>query len=297
MNEMTKDSYRKLAKNFYKERLNGEVLSPERICAALIACAEEYRPAYWRRLRSAIAFDQNEKNYAETSKRISELKNPQTTLAGGSVKSKQSRVRQVTEVEVMKLQEELDRLDDLPTLAAVWMVKLTGVRPAEIHTVRIIDGVVVIRGAKKSHSGQRGADRALVLIPDALKVVASAIAELHEHEIGPIQDRLRAAAKRVWPQRRALPTLCSFRHQMGSNLKASGMSRCSVAYVMGHQSTASVDQYGNRKTAGPGAIFPRVPDDADLAHIREKHCSPPNGSEPEYDFGFDFLPKKRRSGN
>lgn len=285
MNEVTKDSYRKLAENFYSKRLSGSVLSPEQICQALVACAPEYRPGYWRRLRGAIAFDLNEKNYGELATRISELKNP-VTESGGPVKSKQPRVKVVTEIEVLKFEKEFIRLNDKASIGAIWMVKLTGVRPSEIHSVRIADGLVVIRGAKKSHNEQRGADRGLLLAPAALKVVSSAIAVLREHEIGPIQDRLRAAAKRIWPQRRSLPTLYSFRHQMGSNLKASGMSRDRVAYIMGHQSTASVDRYGNRKTAGPSAMLPRVPDYADLTKIREKHSSPPKRTKPGYDFDF-----------
>jgi len=63
---------------------------------------------------------------------------------------------------------------------------------------------------------------------------------------------------------------------MGSDLKASGMSREEVAFVMGHQATASADVYGNSRTARGGRSLPRVPDGTDLAAVRDTVKQPPS---------------------
>ncbi len=58
MREKTKADYRKLAEHFYATRLPGQTPSPKRIADALAACATDYRPAYWVKLRGGTGFDQ-----------------------------------------------------------------------------------------------------------------------------------------------------------------------------------------------------------------------------------------------
>ncbi|MNJ30660.1 hypothetical protein D3C77_252670 [compost metagenome] len=134
---------------------------------------------------------------------------------------------------------------------------------------------VTILGAKKSHSGQRGADRIIVLAPGQNTLIANAIAHMQNVDLSKVKDRLRAAGQALWPQRKALPSMYSWRHQMGSDLKASGLSRVEVAYIMGHQSTESVDRYGNARTARKGAMCPRADKAADMSQVRELHKQPP----------------------
>jgi hypothetical protein len=64
---------------------------------------------------------------------------------------------------------------------------------------------------------------------------------------------------------------------MGSVLKASGLDRKSIAYVMGHQSTKSVECYGNRRSGGSSArsIAPAIDNTALNQLIRENHTQPP----------------------
>jgi len=44
---------------------------------------------------------------------------------------------------------------------------------------------------------------------------------------------------------------------------------------MGHQSTESVDRYGNAKTARKGAMCPRADKESDMSHVRIDHKAPP----------------------
>ena len=283
MNESTKESYRKLAANFYRTRLPGQPPSPKRIADALKSCAGEYRPAYWRRLRNALAFDQREKGYADAAERINKTKNP-ITKAGDAVKPKQARTRRVKPEDEKKLLDHLIKAGDRETYSAIQIAKITGARPAEFKQMIVEGNVIYIQGAKKSHGGNRGADRYIEVSQAEARLVESALKRVPD-DIGPIQDKLRAAGKKLWPQRKSVPSLYSWRHQLGSELKASGIDRRVIAYLMGHQSTASVDQYGNPRMATGGKVLPKPAEGVELDQVRVKHSQPPSPAvekaEPE----------------
>lgn len=276
MQEKTKAEYRKLAEHFYKKRLPGQQPTPKKIADALKAAAPDYRPAYWRRLRNALSFDQAEKGYSDAAERINKTKNP-VTREGSEipVKSKQPRTRRVTEADEIKLLKHFTDLNDPEVTAALYVAMHTGARPAEMRGIVVVTpDKVLIPGAKKSHSGARGADRIIELPPDVVRRIAMAINHL-QGDIGPVQDKIRAAGKKLWPQRKSVPTLYSWRHQLGANLKASGMSRQDIAYVMGHQATASVDRYGHPRTARGGRVLPKPDKESDLSKVRVNHMEPP----------------------
>ncbi|MNZ79539.1 hypothetical protein D3C78_981460 [compost metagenome] len=278
MNEVTKASYRNLAEHFYSCRLAGQRLTPKAITDALIAAAPEYRPAYWRRLRNAIEFDQRDKGYSDAAERIAKVRNPVTMADSGlKPKAKQVRVKAVKEEDELRLLDYFATVGDYQCMSAVAVTKYTGARPVELEAMRVEDGKVFIKSGKKSHGGWRGLDRVLVLTEEDTKLVAESLKTLQyvNVNIGAIQDRVSAAGRRLWPQRRAVPSLYSWRHQLGSDLKASGLSRQEVAWIMGHQSTESIEQYGNRKTARAGAVLPRAPGGTDLTQVRERHTAVP----------------------
>jgi len=96
MTPTTQDAYRKLAANFYKTRMGGQALTPKRIADSLQAAASEYRPAYWRRLRNALAFDQQEKGFKDAATRINATQNPITREGSTeAVPAKQPRSKRV----------------------------------------------------------------------------------------------------------------------------------------------------------------------------------------------------------
>jgi integrase len=243
------------------------------------------------KLRGALAFDQEQKGYQEAAERLRQLKNP-VREKGLPIKPKQSRVKTISGADEEKLLEALGRVDDAPVVAALCIAKFTGVRPAEMWSLRIRDGRLVVTGAKKSHGGQRGADREILIAPGLMEMMPAyldALREKGDEDVTSIQHRLRYACQRLWPRRKAWPSLYTWRHQMGSNLRAAGRDRAEVAYIMGHQSTKSVDQYGDKRTAKAGTALPRVPEGTDLGRIRVKHRGaqpPPAPTAPVYDFGL-----------
>lgn len=263
--EKTKAEYRRLAAHFYEKRLDG-VPSPKQITDALKECAGEYRPAYWRRLRCALALDQREKGYKAAAERIEGTLNPLTTdLRGeaydkdlrGAVPPKQRRAKSITVADRERLYGALGAAtgqEMRETLFAVMLADTLGVRPAEMLHLRVDleRGEVHVKGVKKTK--QRGADRVL-RVPKGLGYIVAAAQEIQRAEsdrpgvIHRVQSRLDRLTRQLWPRRRARPTLYTFRHQTGAMLKASGASRAAIAYVMGHQSTQSVEVYGDRRSA------------------------------------------------
>lgn len=280
MTPATQQEYRKLAAHFYSTRIEGQA-SPKRIVDALVSAAGDYRPAYWRRLRNALAFDQSQKGYQGAAERLSATKNPVTSPRSGiEPKTKQRRIRSVTANDEAALLDHLRKAGDRPTYGAVMLAKLTGARPVEMPGIRVDGCRVSIPGAKKTQDGMRGADRVLIVSPREAEMIAACVDHVAKSNQGAIQDRLRAAGKRLWPQRSALPTLYSWRHQLGAELKASIDDRREVAYLMGHQATASVDRYGNRRTARGGKV-PRAPEGEKFENIRSTHSEPPAAKNGE----------------
>ena len=301
--EKTKADYRKLAANFYSKRLGGEQPTPKKITDALAACAHEYRPAYWRRLRNALELDQREKGFDTAAERIQYTRNPMTTVAGGvgisnpndrgPTAAKQKRAKSISEADTAKLTAEVykrgmaaegeEQLRHWQTLSALLLAERLGVRPAEMRGLRIDQekGVVYVTGAKKS-GGLRGADRVLTLPDDAdsQRLIARSVQLLST--VGPegirrIQSRLDRLSRQLWPRRQARPSLYTFRHQMGSNLKAMGLNRRAIAYIMGHQSTKSVEVYGDRRKASGGIGIKLSGQEAERFQGRENHTAAPDG--------------------
>lgn len=306
LSERTVTDYKKLAANFYSKRLGGEAPTPKRIADALRQAAGDYRPGSWRKLRNALMYDQIDKGYFEAAQRLKETKNPVTTgKTKTPVKPKQKRVKSVSDKDWGMLIKAANELEDKQVAAALLIAHDTGCRPAEMLGIeRVGDNQLHITGAKKTEDGIRGLDRTITLSPEKCEVVAKAVELLNLKQVGgkdgegvkpflsTFEHRMQSALDRltrsVWPRKKARPTLYSLRHQMGSDLKASGLSRREIAYLMGHQSTQSVEVYGDRRTARAGKSPIKPAPDANLSAVRENHTQAPGENAPganKRDFG------------
>ncbi|RKZ95621.1 MAG: hypothetical protein DRQ40_03180 [Gammaproteobacteria bacterium] len=267
MNENTKQGYLKLATHFLKVRLIDKDIpvTAKNIKQALIASAPEYRAAYWRRLRCALVTQQREAGYSETAGVLETTVNPLTDKKApdelkAQIKTKQKRRKQVTRNEHFQLKAFFKDKMDYSALAAIEIARILGCRPAEMLDLKMLDNnQVFITGAKKTVQGNRGLDRTVILSEQDYNTVSThklnLFDEIHfnrhkgkpEHAMHRIQHRLATATKKLWPKKKHQITLYSYRHQMGSDLKASGISRKEVAAVMGHQSVDSVNVYGHKR--------------------------------------------------
>lgn len=292
LSESTRAAYGKLAENFYKTKLGGETPSPKRIADALVGAASDYRPGYFRKLRNALMYDQVSKSYFEAAQRLKETKNPVTTgKTKTPVKAKQRRCKSINEDDLSKLYSATMEKGDTELASAIMLAAYTGCRPAEMAGIRrVAEDQVFIPGAKKS-KGERGLDRTIALSKEKCDAIEAAVGALyhmdpdHGKAIHQVQSRLDRLTKKLWPRRQARPTLYTLRHQMGSDLKASGLSRVEIAFVMGHQSTESVEVYGDhRKKSGRGGVKPAP--GANMSMIRQKHDAQPGPKAPAVKTGY-----------
>lgn len=300
MDKKTHDRYRRRAKNFYNMYSISEPFSDvDQIIFALIRCAP-LTASYdsWRDLRCAVVCDQIAEGRTEIGTIISAVECPRVIKSFRPLG--QRRMKKISPETIELLVEKARERRDWPLVAALILGRELGCRPAEMHGIEIRDdGTVFIPGAKKTDDGKRGLDRAVTTTPEAVQSIKWSIDALknfpgrYSSKMSCIQSRLRFMAQQIWPNRTRHPTLYTLRHQMGSDLKRSGRGRGEVAYLMGHQSTKSVNRYGNSRWASGinRTIEPGVgPDEiAELTH--ENHKMPPSQSqkpeEPAHEPGHE----------
>lgn len=277
MNQTTQRSYLKLAAHFYANKLDGRVPTLSRITKALKESSSEYRPAYWRKLRNAISFEQKQQGFVASAKKINLIENP-LTQTGDKVKAKQKRVKSTNADDLKVLAEAVKSKGDIELKAALSIVHRLGCRPSELLSIQCLsENQIYIKGSKKTEKLNRGADRYIGVCDKDFKYIKLQVEVLKQGEndktgvVKRCQSRLDRLTKKLWPRRSHRINFYSFRHQVGSTLKSSGLSRIKIAYIMGHQSTQSVEVYGNRRNGGKNRLS--VCCGVDLSNIRENHSS------------------------
>jgi integrase len=281
MHQTTLKKYQTRATNFYRKYCGSNTPNSAQICTALLARAHELQPNSFSTLKSALLNDQLAQGNLKAAQAVRELINP-VTAPGSELprKPKQKEVRTVSDDDFWQLVVHLRTHDFHDEALCVVLAYYLGLRPCEMRTVTLIDGHVHIIGGKKNESLERGADRTLVIEhPEMLKAITEAAQWMSNcpRTNTAIRDRLRKECRTLWPRRKQHPTLKSFRHQLGSNLKASGESDESLAYIMGHQSTDSISIYGNRRSGEGRKLYIRVAENSDLSKIRKPEKIPQYG--------------------
>lgn len=273
MNQTTLKRYQTRATNFYLTQCGTDAPDSAQICAALLAQAPMYRPNSFSTLKSALAHDQLARGNLRAAQAIRQLINPVTapdsTLPR---KPKPKKVRSVSDDDFLELMEHLTSRDFYDEAVCVVLAYYLGVRPCEMRTITINGNQADIIGGKKSTPLDRGADRTLVIEkPEVLKAVADGAQWMSQctRTNTAIRDRLRKECRVLWPRRKHHPTLKSFRHQLGSNLKASGESSAAIAYMMGHQSIESIHVYGDRRSGDGRKLYVKAIAEADLTKVRK----------------------------
>lgn len=278
MNIKTQNSYISLASHFYSTRLSGLELTPLHIIGALLRAAPEYRPDYFRRLRNALAFDQAQRGHLHIAEEINRTLNPVTVL-GLPIKKKQRRQQKLSYESFELLINTLTQRGFFVESGALLLIFMTGARPGELNGIRIEGDRVHIPGAKCSHGGLRGADRTLEAEDVVCRSMRHAIAAFHSKvkSIDAVRVAISDVVQEIFPIRQR-PSMYTLRHQFGANLKASGLSRVEIAYIMGHQATDSINRYGDKRFGRAEAVKVRPAAGVDLSSVRETHLkrSPPS---------------------
>ncbi|MBU2965237.1 hypothetical protein Q4508_19420 [Amphritea sp. 2_MG-2023] len=277
MNDKTKNEYRKLARHFYKK--NGiEKPTAKTVCDALKQCAVDYRPGYWRRLRAALALVAKESGFHKAADKIRATVNPITAdrKKRSQIKPKQKRQKTVNAADEKQLLDYLVKQKEKTVFAGVSLVSYLGCRPAELRNLQFIGSCyIVIPSAKKTADGTRGLDRILKFQDNT---TFNSLKECHEMLINAtckdpiryVQRRLDTLTKRLWPNRKVRPSLYTWRHQMGADLKASDMPREEISAIMGHQSINSVEVYGNPRSSKSSRSYMK-PDEETVQKVKQRN--------------------------
>ncbi|EMR12046.1 hypothetical protein MPL1_12276 [Methylophaga lonarensis MPL] len=255
MQDKTYNEYLSLANHFLESRFTDSKPTVKTVSQMLCDVACEYRPAYWRRLKTALAVYAEDKGNAETAAIIRGLVNPTTSCSPHLKKHKQRRVKSVSDEDHETLIAHLKAHKDIECLAAVLTVYFTGCRPAEIQNISLDGNQTITIVSAKKIDAIRGCDRQLKLSDEAYQTLALLLPNIPHAKVGKtsdisrIQRRLQRHVKKIWPKRERHISLYSYRHQIGANLKASGFSRAEIAGIMGHSSHDSVDVYGDKRSS------------------------------------------------
>ena len=254
--------------------------------------ASETTPAYWRRLKTAMAI------YAEVNgwgqgwvNEYRSLKNPHTGTRKGRRQAmpegchSRKKCRKVTESQMERLRANTKGR----MRAAIEIIAATGVRPTEIEGMQVIGDRIYIQGAKKDKqgSGPRGADRVLVVDAEVAERLTGWLAELPSGCMESVRKSVSRKVRQIFPRSKYPPTLKSLRHQFGSELKAQiaagELTRIEAAYMMGHRATKSLAVYGSSKS---GSGRSKVRPDAGKFRVaqlgvKDNYKQPPGAKQPK----------------
>lgn len=255
-----------MVQRFFRNHCVAEVIDFETLVNSLFPLCLKLRPAVWSQYKHALVKHLQILKLDDEAKELKSSKNPVTSadstenMRNAKPKAK-PRCRKVKEADHRKLMSYLTDQEERSLCAALTIAYLTGMRPAEMFNMQLKeeDHSVHITTAKKTDNGKRGIDRTLILNQDDFKLLQNAYHDLLEEKtrvgfdperaMKRIQNRLYYNVRKVWPRRKIHITLYSYRHQFGSNLKASDMDPITVSAIMGHQSVNSIEVYGNARSS------------------------------------------------
>ena len=251
----TAAEYDRIAEGFLKRELDAHQIprTAKMIADALRAWSAGKRPVTYRKMRRALAHHQRVRAYEKAAKRIEAV---ERHGHGQANTTKRSRCKKVTQADHDKLLADAIERGDAEVAAALTIAFWTGSRPVEMTKMRCKlgakDGEQIL--AVAIASAKQGADRSfyrvLMLEPNAdLAAAIDRLYGLSPMRMKAIQARLRYYAKKLFPRRKHPPSLYSYRHELGSDLKAKG-DRVEGAAILGHRSQESLEVYGRRNTGG-----------------------------------------------
>lgn len=273
-------------------------LFSDRLLRSLHAHAFECRPGTWRNRRNALAHYFNFADDVELACDIKMMVNPVTDKNADKetralTPKRQKRTHKVIDDEHAKVVSYLEQANDPAVLGAVIIARTIGVRPSEMASMKFDDSnqSIFVTGAKKRKKGDRGIDRTLILEPDDYLIIKEAwtqlMTEFNREDASPkramkrVQNRLYTVVRKVFEERESYPSLYSYRHQLGSDLKASGMDRITVAAIMGHASVESVNAYGDRRHGGRKLNIDVTDDSLDAVRVVTVSTPPPKTDNAE----------------
>jgi len=263
--ESTKAEYLKTAENFLIRELDKKDIARTagNICKALKSYSINVRPATYRKMQCSLEYHQYVNKFYKAAQQIRDTQRH----GHGEISGKKQKIcKSVKESEHIKLLKAALAKEDDQVVSALTIAYYLGLRPAEMPRIRVVqedeNGLSLhIIGAKKKEDGTRGMDKEIHLNIEsnakyALMSSINTLSGIDTKNVNALKRRVSRLSKKVFPSRKHPPTLYSYRHQLGSDLNGSkdskglkALTRKQAAAVMGHQSQASLSQYGHANNA------------------------------------------------
>lgn len=261
-----------MARSFNTKHFGKRVPSLDETLYFLKQVAPHYKNNSWRNIRGALATYWWSIGYESQAQIIRQTQNPDSHIH----KAKRVKCKNVTHDEFEAMLQTTYRLRNWLAASTLYIARYFGCRPSEMNSIQQIDDQrFLIIGSKKRED--RGIDRKIYIDdPEIAKSMKVAIEAVRDVPTRSLQLAIEYVSAKTFPRRKIRPTLYSFRHSLGGTLKASQMNRIFVAYLMGHQSTVSVDVYGDRRSGKKNSLFilPGAEVEEILSLVREKHRVP-----------------------
>lgn len=235
-----------MAQSFYLSHLTGITANLEQTQDLLVRVAPQYRRSSWRNLRAAVATFWWVNDEHSLADKIRKTQYPNVELN----KSKPRRCKKISEQDVKALFHTCRTTKNVMALAVLLIARYIGCRPCEMNNIEQVgESQFLITSGKKRND--RGLDRVInITSQKKAEGIVWAINIIKDVPTRTLQNRFEYLTKKTFPKRGKHPTIYSFRHQLGSNLKTSDLSREAIAYIMGHRSPQSVDTYGDSRSGG-----------------------------------------------
>lgn len=255
--EKTSAEYMRIAENWLIKHVDGLGVqrTSKAISIALGKWSHGKRPATFRKMRRALVHHQQETGFQNAASRIEQVRR----IGHGKANTKKrKRCKHINESEHQILLDDAIARDDHIMQAALSVAYLTGIRPVEMPSVRVLEiqkdtGRIIlsVSGAKKNERQGRGIDKQVAVDdPDIIRAV-EIIRGIDEKELAALKRRVSRRSHTLWPRRKNPPTLYSYRHQMGTDLKAnSRVDNEHASAIMGHRAQDSIHVYGHKNSRG-----------------------------------------------
>lgn len=255
--EKTASEYQRIAESWLTKHVDGLGVqrTPRAIAVALEKWSDGKRPGTFRKMRRALAHHQREGGFAKAVTRIEQVQRIGHSEANTT---KTRRCKSVKESDHQRLLDDALERDDAIMAAALRIAHAIGARPAEMpsmawakHPKDASKMIIKAIGAKKNEEQNRGMDKFISLDFDpALAAAIDQVSGIDEREVTNLKRRVSRRSHTIFSRRKHPPTLYSYRHQMGSDVKAGAGDRRRAAAIMGHASQESLEVYGHRNAAG-----------------------------------------------
>ena len=275
MNAETYNKTIKDARNYMTKRFGNVQVGSDKLLNAILGDAFHMQPRSWGNHKRSIALLAEKFKHHDLAHKIKQLNNP--AVENKEYPTQPKKIKKVNHKDFQKILTAAKTDDELHIASAIYLAYRLGLRPSEMQNIEILaNGGYKITTSKKNDSGERGIDRIIKANDDeTAKAINKAITNLEHVKIKNIQDNMATLMRRIFPRRKRRPTLYTFRHQYASNLKAEGYSKKVIAYLLGHQSTRTQENYGHIQSGrrGETIISPGISSDEIKDLIRDKHTA------------------------